>query len=129
MFKTIDELQKAMRSVLIDFSKTGKLPHKSDGHATDSLIECCKSGYLDGALVKNLPNGGPIIIATDGTKISQAGLMFLKETSKSRKVKNAVIETFKTVKGFVLGVATGAAATILSEWIMYKFGLFAFAPK
>lgn len=110
-FKNINELNKAMRSLIINVRDNQGIPStvNTDKSMAFALYECCKNEYILNVHYSQVISGNYTFQITDNTCVGEKGYIFLQETSSKRQVINYIIKSiwgiFLTIAGSVIAAA------------------------
>lgn len=119
MFKSLSQLEKSMRFVLLTIQKGETLDIENDRNLSYALFCCCEKKYILNLHCTQVLTGDYVFQKTDNIQISYEGLEFLSSTSKAQLLMNNFLSTLHGFSGFIFGII----ATVAAQYLIRFFGL------
>lgn len=118
MFKKLSDLEDSMCSSLNYINEFGTIPDPIPCGSDESLAlhQCLSNGYVENLGEWENANGHYSFNTIGHVHLTQSGMRFLRDMSKSYRIKNAIFDVLKGTLGYILGVATPLTVELII-WI------------
>ena len=119
MFNKLSDMEKAMRSILIQIKDSNNCHSIFNNLSTDNanaLYECVNRKYINNIDAYADAFGNYHFASLGNTHINADGLKFIRDMSPAFRFKNAVFALLKGTWGYLLGVITPLTVQFLI-WI------------
>lgn len=113
MFKSLNDIERKMRKILIDFKSDGQYPDVSDKENAYAFYLCCKQEYIANVFIAQNANRDYLFQKSGNDHITKEGLKFIRDMSLGFRIKNAIFDVLKGTWGFLLGILSTVIAEII----------------
>ena len=118
MFKKLSDMEKAMRSILIQIKDSNNCHLIFNTLSTDSanaLYECVNRKYVNNVDTYPDADGYYHFASLGNTHVNADGLKFIRDLSFWHRSKTAIVDLIKGIRGFILGILS----TVIAEYIIW----------